>query len=85
MLRLFGPWTHQAHVTAKDIDRLRQLVEMEPPQRLPDPHDSRIIDLGLALVSRVSRAHGSQLEDFERPSISPYASADRGWARGPRA
>src|SRR5439155_25697413 len=70
MLRLLRPWTHKAHISAQDIDRLRQLVEMEAPKQAPDPGDSRIVGIGLTLVTRTSSAHGPQLEDFERLPVS---------------
>jgi hypothetical protein len=88
MPRLLRPRADKAHVTAKDIDRLRQLVEMKPPKRTPDPGDPRIVGgwcrFG-ARQPRLSRSWFAASGFRTAAHICPSASADRGWARGPRA
>jgi hypothetical protein len=56
------PWAHEAHLAAQDIEELRRLVDIGPPQQSPEARDSRVVgDLeealgGLVLASELRLA-----------------------------
>ena len=42
VLRNIRPWSHQRHVTAENVDKIRQLIEACTPQPAPDTGKPRI-------------------------------------------
>ena len=73
--RAFRPRAHQAHLAPQDVDRLGQLVEMEPAQHLPrarHPPVPRRGQYGPGAVLRVFH-HGPELEDGEHPAAAAQA------------
>src|SRR2546426_1187605 len=38
-----GPWTDQAHLPAKDVEQLRQLIQAGLAQERPEPRDTWVV------------------------------------------
>ena len=53
-------WSNSAHVSAKDVDELRQLIEARGAQHAADARDSAM-------------SHGAELEDGKRPPVAAEA------------
>src|SRR5215813_11124382 len=87
ILRKIGPWTHHAHVAAKHIEELRQLIELPLAQRAADASDARVSGArhtGAHLLAPV--VHGAELKQLELVPVAPAAplpEQDRPWRTKP--
>src|SRR5438128_12269707 len=79
VVRVFRPWSDEAHVAPNDVPELRQLVEPGPPQRAPDARDPWIIRDGNGGPLAVrTRGHRPQLEDAKGSAFQadPFAAIE---------
>src|SRR6516164_642825 len=64
------PWPHQTHIASQHIPQLRQLIQTQPPQHLPQRRHTRLIRQQPSLsISRLP--HRAKLQQRERPSAQP--------------
>src|SRR5208282_1031773 len=60
------PWADQRHLATQHIEKLRQLVDVSPPQQAPQAGHARIIARGLPDYRPVlENGHGAKFEDPE--------------------
>ena len=83
--RALRPWTDQAHLAAKDIQKLGELVDAPPSEQPADGEHPGVVLFGegRALAVR-AHSHGSQLEELERSAVltHPLLTIDDGQAAG---
>ena len=53
-LRLFGPWSNQAHIAQQHVDQLRDFVQSELADESADPRDTRVLIGSPGLVRRLA-------------------------------
>src|SRR5437867_4811534 len=71
-----GPGPHEVHLTADDVDELRELVEAELPQPLPHPGDPMaIVQNPLGGFGR-DGMHGAEFEKLEALASEAHAIVD---------
>ncbi len=75
---------YERHITAQDIEELRQLVEIQTPESSPDWSDSRIIlsCLRYARSILLVYAHRAELVDLKQLGVQPVAFLlEEDWTR----
>jgi hypothetical protein len=57
-----GPWTNNAHIAHKDVEELRQLVEISSSEKPPEWEHTRIFFGTLACVALSVDSHRTELQ-----------------------
>ena len=65
MVKHMGPWTNNAHIAHKDVEELRQLVEISSSEKPPEWEHTRIFFGTLACVALSVDSHRTELQTTE--------------------
>ena len=73
-VRLLRPRADHRQFAAQDVEDLRQLIQMGPPEQVAERGDAQVLLLGPAgRLRRGALTHGAELQDLEGGSVTPGA------------